>query len=359
MQLSRADLERLSATIQSLYSATHVDGLNARLVEDVAKLIPCDFAGMALVPAKGPMRVHHNGKHLHKVLADRLWALRKYLHQHPYEKAGEASACWGARSISDFLTRGQLRRTDLYNEFYRHVETEYQMGIYTERVAGFRVGVSCNAKTKDFSVRDREILTTLSPHIVQAYKNAFAVEHIRKAASSFEAAAEAHRYGFIRINRNGTVIDITSLAGSLLKKYFNHPVSTRRTLPGAVQAWLAAKSPDETIASTRPSLTIATGATKLIVRKAVEGDHVILLLTEQQVGSKSADLSSLGLRPREAEILFWMCQGKSNPEIATILGLSVRTIHKHNENIFRKLGVENRHAATLRAAPLLRDVTSL
>lgn len=58
-----------------------------------------------------------------------------------------------------------------------------------------------------------------------------------------------------------------------------------------------------------------------------------------------AQLEPLGLTPREAEILFWVAQGKTNPEIATILGIGLTTVKKHLEAVFVKLGVENRTSA--------------
>lgn len=59
----------------------------------------------------------------------------------------------------------------------------------------------------------------------------------------------------------------------------------------------------------------------------------------------TAALTTLGLTPREAEILLWVTQGKTNPEIATILGIGITTVKKHLEATFAKLGVENRTAA--------------
>ncbi len=53
----------------------------------------------------------------------------------------------------------------------------------------------------------------------------------------------------------------------------------------------------------------------------------------------------LGLTRREAQVLLWLGQGKSNRDIAAILGLSPRTVNKHLEQIFAKLGVENRATA--------------
>lgn len=55
------------------------------------------------------------------------------------------------------------------------------------------------------------------------------------------------------------------------------------------------------------------------------------------------------LTRRENEILGWIARGKSNPEIATILGLSVRTVYKHVEHLFAKMGVETRAQAMVRA----------
>jgi DNA-binding NarL/FixJ family response regulator len=62
---------------------------------------------------------------------------------------------------------------------------------------------------------------------------------------------------------------------------------------------------------------------------------------------------ALGLTPRVAETLLWLAQGKTNPEIAVILGNSESTVKKHVLEIFEKLGVETRTAASLRALEVL------
>ncbi len=50
---------------------------------------------------------------------------------------------------------------------------------------------------------------------------------------------------------------------------------------------------------------------------------------------------------REAEVLFWLSRGKSSRDIGEILNLSHRTVTKHREGIYAKLGVENRTAASI------------
>ncbi|HTI69123.1 MAG TPA: response regulator transcription factor [Candidatus Limnocylindria bacterium] len=59
--------------------------------------------------------------------------------------------------------------------------------------------------------------------------------------------------------------------------------------------------------------------------------------------------TKLGLTPREAEVLLWVAQGKSNADIASILGMAEKTVKKHLGNVFDKLGVEGRNAATVLA----------
>src|SRR5262245_21114903 len=66
-----------------------------------------------------------------------------------------------------------------------------------------------------------------------------------------------------------------------------------------------------------------------------------------------APLVSLGLTPRAAEVLLWVAQGKTNADIATILGISESTVKKHMLEVLEKLCVETRSAASLRALEVL------
>jgi DNA-binding NarL/FixJ family response regulator len=76
------------------------------------------------------------------------------------------------------------------------------------------------------------------------------------------------------------------------------------------------------------------------------------LVTEPDFSSWEP-LATLGLTPRVAEVLLWLAQGKTNSDIATILGISESTVKKHVMEIFIALGVETRSAATVRAIECL------
>ncbi|MDM4769367.1 response regulator transcription factor [Solimonas sp. SE-A11] len=64
---------------------------------------------------------------------------------------------------------------------------------------------------------------------------------------------------------------------------------------------------------------------------------------------------ALSLTAREADVLVWISRGKANREISEILGISHRTVNKHLETVFEKLGVENRAAAAARAVRILNQ----
>ncbi|MBP2231485.1 DNA-binding NarL/FixJ family response regulator [Azospirillum agricola] len=76
-------------------------------------------------------------------------------------------------------------------------------------------------------------------------------------------------------------------------------------------------------------------------------DEFLYRLSEPAAGRQEAILrDALGLTAREAEVLLWIANGKPNRDIGEILGISPRTVNKHLEQVFAKLGVENRASAT-------------
>lgn len=95
--------------------------------------------------------------------------------------------------------------------------------------------------------------------------------------------------------------------------------------------------PDDLLASVRARLRRAEVAAAAGPKRAAGGE------------ATPAQLEPLGLTPREAEVLFWVARGKTNDEIATVLGIGLTTVKKHLESTFAKLGVENRTTAAAMA----------
>ena len=69
-------------------------------------------------------------------------------------------------------------------------------------------------------------------------------------------------------------------------------------------------------------------------------------------GREARGFAALPVTPREREVLSWLAAGKTDKDIGEILGMSPRTVQKHLQHIYEKLGVETRTAAVVRAMEL-------
>jgi DNA-binding CsgD family transcriptional regulator len=83
----------------------------------------------------------------------------------------------------------------------------------------------------------------------------------------------------------------------------------------------------------------------LLVRLVEDHGLLWLLLDERSRPLDGTRVQANGLTERETEVLQWLAAGKTNMDIAKILAISPRTVEKHVERIFQRLGVETRTAA--------------
>lgn len=178
-----------------------------------------------------------------------------------------------------------------------------------------------------------EVLARVAAHLqIRLLQKSLADELALRVEAENQLSQSLDR-AVILADAAGRIVFATRLASDLLHKHF--PADTAGTLPADLGADGAA----------------------LLVRRFAERDRndlQMLVLEERGAPPGPASLMTLGLTAREAEVLWWIAQGKSNPDIATILGANVRTVHKHVEHIFQKLGLETRNAATLAALEILR-----
>ena len=127
-----------------------------------------------------------------------------------------------------------------------------------------------------------------------------------------------------------------------LKKFFGRPTRAG-VLPRKVCSWLASHE-KKRIAD---SFVAKQQDARLCLRKekSYTDNSMILLLELIRGKGEESSRRHRHLTPREREVLLWVGRGKSNAEIAAILGLKPATVSKHLERIYPKLGVENRTAA--------------
>lgn len=215
-----------------------------------------------------------------------------------------------------------------------------------------------NRDTTEFSDRERLLLNLLRPHIRRRYEQAEALTELRAQLALLSRGIEAAGAGLVVLGPDGRVVSTTEAAQGWLRRYLGWKDSSRH-LPSPLAAWLAAHradaaAPGEIPPPPAPFVTDVDGQT-LSVRALREAAGHLLVLREITHHIDPARLRAQGLTAREAEVLGWVAEGKTNWKIAAILGLSPRTVHHHLEHVYAKLGVETRTAAARRAREI-RDV---
>jgi DNA-binding NarL/FixJ family response regulator len=166
-----------------------------------------------------------------------------------------------------------------------------------------------------------------------------------RAAQGARMALDASGRHLLAVNSSGELLWATPQARRLLAERMAG-VPDHLILPLAVRAWVTKIS---TAGGTPAPIPVETGPRKLQISFLARTgpDQFMLRLTEEDPGSAQTALrDKLALTNREAEVLLWLARGKANKDIAEILGLSPRTVNKHLEQIYSKLGVENRASAT-------------
>ncbi|MCK0209297.1 response regulator [Starkeya koreensis] len=242
--------------------------------------------------------------------------------------------------MDGFETCRQLKR----NKSVAHVPVIFMTGLSeTEQIVkGLEAG-GVDYVTKPIS--PDELIARIRVHLANA----------RQTHSARAALDAAGRY-LLSATREGRVLWSTPQATALLTSITASPPGDSLTLPEPVRRWLEGRKGEAAAQPDAIELAVDSSARRLrlsyvgqigpeeLLLRIVEDDH---LPPEQVLKVK------LNLTVREAEVLMWLARGKANRDIGEILGLSPRTVNKHLEQIYAKIGVENRAAATALAVTAL------
>jgi len=195
-----------------------------------------------------------------------------------------------------------------------------------------------------------ELIARIGVHITNA-----------RLAQSARAALDAAGRSLLAVTRAIEVRWCTPRAAFLCDRagFISGDRSLR--FPPPLKEWIARR-----IATPRSAVAFGSGETEIdasdvhFIYMGQTGPDEYLFRIADGAGPTELEAlqSGLSLTPREAEVLQWISQGKSNRDIGDILGLSPRTVNKHLEQIFTKLGVENRTAAAALAVRTVVSATS-
>lgn len=191
-------------------------------------------------------------------------------------------------------------------------------------------------------VRTRELIARIESHL----RNARAQQQARHALDAFGHATLVVR------ERDGRRLWQTALARTLIAQHF--PGVPDALMPPAVMAWVAREALRRRAGAEPQGLTVGRGPQRLTFALhamdeegagAANAEWLLVLREDSEAALMESLLRAFPLTAREAEVLYWVMQGKTNRDIGEILSLSPRTVHKHLEHVFEKLGVETRTAA--------------
>ena len=187
-------------------------------------------------------------------------------------------------------------------------------------------------------VRAQEVLARLATHVRNA-----------RTARMARAAVDVGGHGVLLIDAQQRVAWQSPQAQQWLAEFCTPPGGTPDL------AWLGDPADgggsdvrDGEAASTTPRSITRDGRvlTALQVGSVGLGEVMWLLSARPaQAAEETSRLAAAALTAREAEVLSWIAKGKTNRDIGDILGISSRTVNKHLEHVFEKLGVETRAAA--------------
>lgn len=227
--------------------------------------------------------------------------------------------------LSGFETCRRIKQ----NPALQHIPVIFMTGLSeTEHVLeGFDAGgVDYVVKP----VRAQEVLARLATHV----RNARTVRLARDAV-------DVGGHGVLVVDARQRVAWRSPQAQRWLAEFFPEDAA------GLPHAWLeAGDGPDERTSAARDGRS-------LVARRLgpVGLGEVMWLITVRAAGIAPASrVGTAQLTPRETEVLSWVAKGKTNRDVGEILGMSPRTVNKHLEHVFEKLGVETRAAAAALAS---------
>lgn len=227
----------------------------------------------------------------------------------------------------------------------QHIPIIFMTGLTeTEHVVAAFAAGSADYVTKP--IRPSEVLARIAAHVQSARQT----EQARSVLDAYGQACVSMR------PTDGVLLWQTPLARVLLEKY-----GAQRThqLVRQIHGWLQAalsKSPPPTpleVLGEEGRMTCSLHG------RTDEGEYLLVLHEESDSAMTKSLVDAFHLTLREAEVLYWVIYGKTNRDIGDILGVSHRTINKHMENLFEKLGVETRTTAAAVAMRHLQLPTTL
>ncbi len=356
LRLGRRDLRAVLDCLRMTYATLDLEAFPRQVIAGLRRVVRAPFGSYNEIDHRAA-RIRYVVEPAAAQVPHLEMVVRQYLHEQPvvahYRRTGDGSP----HKLSDFVTRQEFHRLGIYNENYRRTGVEYQMTFMVQSLqrpspTTIAIALDRGPRDSDFTERDRFMLSLLRPHLMTAYANAETMSALRCRAPETSGAPETRPREIIVLRRTGQHL-ISPRAACWLDRYFGEARSRNGRLPDDLERWIRRQAlrlgPGNSLPCPAMPLVVERQDTRLNIRLIPDSPDHLLILEEAKTAVDYAGLQGLGLTRREAEVLHWVSEGKTNVEIGGILHASPRTVGKHLERIFEKLDVDTRTAAA--AAP--------
>ncbi len=249
-----------------------------------------------------------------------------------------------AFKLSDFHSRRELHRLEVYADWFRPLGIEYELEVAIPSPFEHTKTLLFDDARRDFGERDRALLNLLQPHLVQLHRAAAVRRVAESARAVLEDGSDLGEHGVLVVDARGMIEVASPHARCLLDEYAADGTGDRDRLPASFARWLEEQRTAARAGKTPTALSIEGPSGTLVVDLDRRGATEVMLL-EERAGAAN---DPAGLSTREREVLALVRDGLRNAEIAEALWVSPATVRKHLENIYEKLDVHTRTAAVAR-----------
>ena len=283
----------------------------------------------------------------------------RFFREHPLVRFHADLRGSGAHRISDSLPFARFRNTALYHEYYRRIRIDHVLALPVQVDSRTLVSFVLNRRGRDFSERDCNVLDLVREPLAQAWRQAQAMQRARTLLAGLAALLERSGSAWMRLGPGRTLCDASPRALAQVLEHTGVQAMPGRHLPPLLDHWFEAAMRGPGEAARRELVLVRAGARLRVTAlpAAPGGDGfesgAFLLFEAQEALASPARFEALALTPREREVMRWLAAGKTDREIAVLLGCSHRTVQKHLERVYVKLGVETRTAAVMRALEMV------